>query len=162
MIQKEGYALELNKKMLRNIFLGVAGCIVLYWLLHETTKVYAVVRGIGKMLSPFIVGAALAFVLNVPMRGVENCLRKIKSQGLRRGLSILLTIIAVVLVLFGVFYLLIPQVITTIESLIGGLPPFFNRIQEMITTFLEEQPELLELISKYTNLDQIDFSNQIQ
>ena len=27
--------LEMNKKTIRNIFLGVAGCIVLYWLLHD-------------------------------------------------------------------------------------------------------------------------------
>ena len=154
--------MELNKKTIRNIFLGVAGCIVLYWLLHETAKVSAVISSIGKMLSPFVVGAALAFVLNVPMRAIENCLRKIKKQGLRRGLSILLTIVAVVLVLFGVFYLLIPQVITTIESLIGVLPPFFSRVQELITTFFEERPDLLEFISRYTNLDQLDLSGLFQ
>lgn len=154
--------MEMNKKTLRNIFLGVAGCIILYWLLHETTQVSAVISGLADMLSPFVVGAALAFVLNVPMRAIEKCLRKIKQQGIRRAISILLTIIAVVLVLFGVFYLLIPQVITTLESLIAGLPPFFQRIQVWFTSFLEEHPELLDLISKYTDINQMDWSAIIQ
>lgn len=154
--------MEMNRKLLRRIFIGVAGCIILYWLLHETTQVAAVVRGIGKMLSPFIVGAALAFVLNVPMRAIEKCLRKIRKLSIRRGISILLTVIAVLLVLFGVFYLLIPQVLTTLESLIGVLPPFFQRIQNAVTSFLEERPDLLEWVSKYTDFKQLDWSSIIQ
>ena len=48
--------LELNKKTLRNLFLVVAGGIVLYWLLHETDRVkavYSVVKGIFAPLRVF-------------------------------------------------------------------------------------------------------------
>ena len=31
--------LVIDKKTLRNVFLGVGGCILLYWLLHETDRV---------------------------------------------------------------------------------------------------------------------------
>ena len=127
--EKEGgVALELNKKSLRGIFLGVAGCIVLYWLLHETDRVMGIIRTAVGIISPFIVGAAIAFVLNVPMRAVENRLIKIKNAGLRRALALIVTIICVFLVLYGVIYFLIPQVTETVESLIGTLPEFFRRV----------------------------------
>ena len=36
--------MSIDKKTLGRIFLGVAGCIVLYWLLHETDRVGAVLN----------------------------------------------------------------------------------------------------------------------
>lgn len=85
--------MELNKKTLRSLFLGAAGCIVLYWLLHETERLTAVLHAGWGILSPFVVGAAVAFVLNVPMRAIERGFKGIKKAGLRRGLAILLTML---------------------------------------------------------------------
>ena len=55
------------------------------------------VRFVIGMLSPFLIGASLAFILNVPMRAVEDALfsspkvrRRIPAP-LRRGISLLLT-----------------------------------------------------------------------
>ena len=75
--------MELNKKTLKHIFVGVAACIILYWVLHETERVksaYEVVKGV---LAPFIIGAALAFIINVPMRSIENQLTRIRNEKLR-------------------------------------------------------------------------------
>ena len=113
--------MELNRKTARTVFLGVAGCILLYWVLHETSRVSAMFGAVMSVLMPFLAGAIVAFVLNVPMRAIEKGLKKVKGKGLRRVLSITLTIIAVALVLTGVVWLLVPQLVKTIESLIDGL-----------------------------------------
>ena len=154
--------MELNKKTLRNIFLGVAGCIVLYWILHETDRLMTLFKVGYRILSPFVVGAALAFVLNVPMRCIERHLTKIKKDGLRRAVALILTLICVLLVLYGVIYLLIPQVSDTVESLVSTLPGFFNRVQQSVTIYLNENPELLEWLSDYTNFESFDWSALIQ
>ena len=64
--------MELNKKTIKTVFLGVAGCIVLYWLLHETQRMTALLKGGISILAPFIAGAVVAFILNVPMRAMEK------------------------------------------------------------------------------------------
>lgn len=161
--EKEGgVALELNKKSLRGIFLGVAGCIVLYWLLHETDRVMGIIRTAVGIISPFIVGAAIAFVLNVPMRAVENRLIKIKNAGLRRALALIVTIICVFLVLYGVIYFLIPQVTETVESLIGTLPEFFRRVEKAVMDYLADNPELLEWLHEYTDFTAVNWSSLIE
>ena len=99
-------AVHFDRKTLRNIFLGVGACIVLYWVLHETERVRSVLGFIKGVISPFVLGASLAFILNVPMRAIEKFLGKIKKFGLRRLLAVLLTFIAVLLVLALVFLLL--------------------------------------------------------
>ena len=106
--------MELNKKAMRNIFLVVAGCIVLYWALHETERMASVFTTVWTLFSPFIIGAAVAFVLNVPMRAIERGLKGIKKDGARRAVAILLTVLAIILVLTGVVYLVIPQVVATV------------------------------------------------
>lgn len=154
--------MELNKKTLRHVFLGVVGCIVLYWVLHETERVTSFLKTGYHILSPFVVGAALAFILNVPMRSIERRLTKVTNRGLRRAIALVLTFIVILLVLYGVIYLLIPQVSKTIESIIGKLPGFFNRVQESVMVYLGDHPELLEWLSDYTNFDSFDWSTLIE
>ena len=101
--------MQIDKKTVRRIFLLVAGSIVLYWLLHETDRVKGLLDAFLGVITPFVFGAGLAFILNVPMRAIENNLMFIKKDGLRRTFAIILTLCAVVLVLYGVVQLLIPQ-----------------------------------------------------
>ena len=73
---------EIEKKTLRRIFLGICGVIVFYWLLTESDRVSGVFGAISSLFSPFVIGGVLAFILNVPMRGIENTLLgKISSRG---------------------------------------------------------------------------------
>ncbi len=154
--------MELNRKNLRAIFLGVAGCIVLYWLLHETERLAAVLRAGWSVLSPFAVGAAIAFILNVPMRAIERGFKGIKNPGLRRGLSILTTFVIVALVLAGVFYLLLPQLVQTVESLVASLPGFIGRVQAQANEYLSEHPEVLKWLTENTDFASINWSELIQ
>lgn len=154
--------MEINKKTLRSIFLGAAACIILYWLLHETERSKAVWLAVSNVLSPFITGAAIAFVLNVPMRALERPLRKIKKAGLRRAISIVMTLLAVALVLTGVIYLLVPQMIITIESLIDTIPGFFTRVQAYVTDFLNNNPQLLAWLQANTDIESFNWQSLIE
>ncbi len=117
----------INKKTLRNIILVVCGGIILYWLLHESERVKFFKDFISGITAPFVLGGVLAFILNVPMRAFENSVcKKIKNQNLKRTIAVVLTFIAMLLVLALVFWLLIPQVIDTVNSLIPSLYSFLE------------------------------------
>ena len=154
--------MEIEKKTLRSIFLGCAGLILLYFLLHETGRILAVLRGLLDILSPFVAGAIMAFVLNVPMRAIERMLKDVRSRGLRRGLAMLLTFLAVILVIVGVVLLLLPQIAETTERLIATLPGFFQRVQEFVMKQLAEHPELLEWLKENTDFENLDWANLLQ
>ena len=101
--------MHFDKKTLKNIFLGVGGCIVLYWILHETERVKNVMNVLNGIFAPFVFGAGIAFVINVPMRSIENKFVRIKRDGWRRTVALLITLVVIAMVLALVFYLLIPQ-----------------------------------------------------
>lgn len=153
--------MHIERKTLRNIFIGVAACIFFYWLLHETERVKTVWMFIKNLFSPFVVGAALAFVLNVPMRGIERWFSSVKNKSLRRVVAVLLTFIFIALVLFVVFRLLLPQIIETIENLIERLPVFINGIREQVEKFLSDNPQMMEWLWANTDLENFDWKSLI-
>jgi len=146
--------LELNKKTLRNIFLGVGACILLYWILHENEQFKSVYGVISGIFSPFVIGAGLAFIINVPMRSIEKLLAKVNHGTVRRVIAIVLTFVVVGLVLTLVFSLLIPQVLATADSVAAKLPGFFTRIQDAFTGFLADNPDIQKWV-----IDNTDFEN---
>lgn len=154
--------MERNKLNYRKIFLGIAGCVILYWLLTETERLLSIVHGVSVVLSPFIVGSALAFVLNVPMRAIENGLKKVANRGARRALAMVITFAAVLIVLYGVIYLLVPQIGQTVESIINSLPEFFGRVHETAMEYLAKNPDLMEWLSNYTDFETMNWNGMIQ
>lgn len=157
-----GIKLNIGRKTLRNIFLGAAGCILLYWLLFDTDRVKSVWQFIMAMIAPFGIGASIAFILNVPMRGIETKLKGIKKQGLRRLIALVLTFLAIGLVLFLVVQLLLPQIAVTVEKLGSQLPVFGNSVREKFNNFLEENPDLMKWVDENTNLQQINWADLVE
>ena len=154
--------MNIDKKTIRNLFLIAAGCICFYFILNETDKLRGAWSGLMGLLSPFLLGAAIAFILNVPMRGIEAKLGKIKSDGLRRATAILLTLLSFVVVIVGVVLLLIPQIGATFEILAPKIVAFFQRIQESILGFLKENPDLLKTVSSFVDLEKLNLGGIIE
>lgn len=153
---------EVNKKTLFRIFLGSAGCIILYWLLNERENVKVVFNTVLAILSPFITGGCIAFVLNVPMRFFENKLTKITGEGLRRTVALLLTFIAVLIVLGGVFLLLIPQLVETTQLFLPAVYDFVLKISGKVNDFLVENPEVMNIFSSSENSNGFDLTAIVQ
>ena len=159
---KGGAGLKSRQKLLRNIFLGVGGSIMLLWVLFNPDRANAVFRFLKSLFAPFVLGAGLAFIINVPMRAIENRLLGIKNLPLRRVVSVLLTFVAVVLILVLVVQLLLPQLITTVETLIAKLPGFASRVWTLINEFLEANPEIMEWVEANTDFEQMDWMSYVE
>ena len=154
--------MQIDKKTVRNLFLIAVGAIAFYWVLNDTEQFRGFWSSFTGMLSPFVLGAALAFILNVPMRAIERNLQFIQKDGLRRTAAVILTLIAIVVVIAGVILLLVPQLNETIQSLIPKLSDFFLRVEAAVYAFLEENPELLKWVSDTTDLKSLDWAGLIQ
>lgn len=154
--------MHVDRKTLRQVFLGVAACIVLYWLLHETERVKSVWNFIITLISPFLVGSALAFVLNVPLRGIERWFGFVKNKPTRRSISIVLTFAFVGLVIYFVFRLLLPQLIETVQNLVFQLPVFLNNVVDWVKDFLAKRPEIMQWVQSNTNMEAIDWSGLVE
>ena len=152
----------IDKKTMRKVFILIAACIAFGWLLLDTSRATAVFRYIWGLISPFVLGAGIAFIFNVPMRAIENQLEGMRKPGLRRMIAILLTIFALVLLIMFVVELLVPQIKITLASLSERIPTFLESTAGKLMVLMEENPELkawaLETF-KLEQLEQLDWAN---
>ena len=154
--------MRFDKKMILRIFLGIAGLIVLHWLLHEPERFLGIFNFLKTLLMPFIIGASLAFVLNVPMRGIERWFGGVKNATVRRGIAIVLTFIFIAIVLAFVFWMLLPQIISTVDNLIEKLPVFLNGVRYKVEDFLAEHPDVLQWLMENTKFNEFDWTSYIK
>ena len=154
--------MHFDKKTVRNIFFIAVGAIAFYWVLNETEQFKSLWTALTGMFSPFVLGAAIAFILNVPMRVVEKPLKFIQNESLRRTAAIILTLLIMVLAITCVVLLLIPQITKTIQLLIPKLIDFVLRVEASLMDFLGENPELLQWVSSTTDLQSLDWAGLIQ
>jgi len=147
---------------MHRIFGLIAGAIVLAWLILDTARATLVFQGFWELISPFVMGAGIAFIFNVPMRSIENQLEGMKKPGLRRGLSLILTLLCLVLVVMFVFELLIPQLRLTVASLSEKIPAFVDRTAQNLMQLVAENPELGTWIQETFNLQSLDWTNIVK
>ena len=135
--------IEFNKKTIKRILLVVAAAILFHWILNEVEQVKNIFNIISGIFSPFVLGAAIAFVLNVPMRAFEKWFKFIKNNKLRRITAIVLTIISFLAVLGAVCVLLIFSAIDAYNALESKLSDyeflnaFFVRLQPILSLDIE-------------------------
>lgn len=88
------------------------------------------------VLSPFIVGFAIAYLLNTPMCFFERKL--FANSKYKRGLSILLVYVlafAVVAILLG---LIIPQVVQSVKGLAGNMQYYLDGLNQLVQNLTEQ------------------------
>ncbi len=154
--------MQIDKKILRYMFIFLIGAVALYWIVLDTERAGTFARNIWGMFTPFVTGSVIAFIYNVPMRAVERQLTNFHKPGFRRGMAIVLTLVLFVLAIAFVFLLLIPQIQLTVESIVATLPEFVTRESQNLMKFLDENPEIREWVLDYTQLEKIDWATLVQ
>ena len=154
--------LHIDKKLMHRLFGLIAGAIVFAWLVLDTARATALFNRFWELIAPFVTGAAIAFIFNVPMRAIEKQLEGVRKQGLKRGLSIVLTILCLVLLIMFVFELLLPQIRLTLESLAATIPAFIDRTAQNLMVLMEENPDLGIWIQEAFHLQSLNWSNIIK
>lgn len=138
-------------KKIRELIIFTVLLVVALWKFEVVIDALKTIWGI---LFPFVLGGAIAFVINVPMSFLEKKIfGKAKEENkagkkLARPVSLLLTIIlavgVVVLVMFGV----IPQLTRTIASLMISIANFIPQMQDWIREFSHNNQDIMKLVNQ--------------
>ena len=143
--------MEWNKQNIKGLLLVVCDGVAFYCALQNLDVVWGAVRALLGILAPFLLGGALAFVLNVPMRAIERHLLKNSRRGakLRRPLALVLTLVAVVGVLALASLVIGPGIADAVMSIIQEIPAAFDRLQKQLNGLAESLAEYLPMIQEW-------------
>lgn len=145
-----GKVMELNKENVKKIMKIVAFGIVLYFVLQNLTTLGSLIGKIINILSPFLFGAAFAFVLNIPMKFLEKRLFKpkklkngtIKKSKAKRPICIFLSVVFLILIIAIVIKLVIPQLISVIVMFLQDVPSLAYNIKEWAIDLTKQYPDI--------------------
>lgn len=141
--------MNLSKEDLRKIRGLILFTIVILVGLWKYESVLAILGFLLDIIFPFLLGGAIAFILNVPMGFLERVLfGKAKGKGnkaalkLARPVSLLLTILLVSGVIFAVMIMIIPELGNTLSSLSNSIKVFFPKLQKTIESYMKQDSEV--------------------
>lgn len=123
------------------------------------------IRALLHLVMPFIIGGAIAFILNVPMRFLEGKLfprrygRRLNPlYRLRRVLSLVLTLTLVVAVLCVLSLMVVPEMARSFLTMGERIPVFFDQLIAYADSLAREYPEIFaEIQTLATDWSEIDW-----
>lgn len=137
-----------NRKQIRILFALVAFGVLLFVGLQNLGAVWSFVQLLIGLLSPFIIGLCIAFILSVPMRAVETHLFKPLDRKcgriwrkVRRPLAATLTLLLALGVLAAAVFLIIPELGRSLGTLADSIPGFITRAQAWLTEMAHKYPQ---------------------
>lgn len=134
-------------------FCVIAACILFYMALNYIYLFGVAARSLVKILSPFIWGLAITYLLIPLMRSLqinvfEPLLRKIfgkKAKNINRtarGLSVLVSEIVLVAVMVALVYLILPQLYSSIETIVMNSNTYINTITSWVSRIFMDYPDI--------------------
>lgn len=150
--------MELNRETMKKLMLLILYTVAVLALAFHLSDVLVFFRWVLRLLFPFLIGAAIAFILNVPMRFIERHLKMKEGSKLRRPASLILAVFFVTLVLGIVMFLVIPQLTDTILSLKDSVPAFFVQVQSAAEQLFAENPDITGFINSF----EIDWQSTVE
>lgn len=142
-------------------FCVVAASIVFYMLLNHLTGLRNALGRLISILSPFVWGLVIAYLLYPLMKIYQRDLflplarrmyknsRKADTAApkLARGLSVLLSVITLLVVVVGIFWLVVPQLYSSLEKLVTNSSDYVATADAWITKLLADYPQLDKAVS---------------
>lgn len=144
--------MHFNRYTLRRTMLTLVLLIIIAYAVFHAGDVGVSFGKLLNLLTPFIAGAVMAFILNVPMRFLESrVFSKIKSKKFKkfkRPLAVLLSLIIVFLLVALVSVIVIPQLIDSITLFVSNMPEYFAGFNHLLDQVVQRFPETAEQVEQ--------------
>lgn len=151
--------MELNKKNIRQLMFLIIFAAFMLWVVFNYTLFVDLVGYLVTLLMPLIVGIAIAFIINVPMKKIEEKIFRIykrKRKKLIRAISLILSIAIIFGILVLIMFLVIPEFIEAIISMTESIPKSYAWLDNLLVKFNKEYPEI------WGYLKNIDVKNLVE
>ena len=142
---------KLSIKKIRNLIVFTVFLVVALWKFGVVLDVLKTIWGI---IFPFVLGGAIAYVINVPMSFLEKKIfKRVKKENktvgkLARPISLFLTIVLAVGVIALVIFGVIPQLTRTMGTLMTSIADFIPQMQSWIREFSNNNQEIMKLLEQ--------------
>ena len=127
-------------------FCVIGCCVLVAFVLIKLPFIWNVVKKLFGALSPFIYGFVMAYLLmpvfNMLYRRIQPPMSRKFTHGTRiaKGISSLLTLIIGLAVVAGLLWMVLPQLVVSIFSIVESADTYMNDVSNWVTGLLKDNP----------------------
>lgn len=143
--------MDIQKNWRRILYLLLI-VVMVYWTANNLKLLQSGLNILSSALMPFLIGAGLAFILNLPMNFIENTYKKYRSKvnkpQILRLVSILISYTLLILLFLILIFLVIPDLQQTISSFIETVPEKVTDLVNFISDLINSNPEIVSFVQE--------------
>lgn len=137
-------------------FLVICGSILLYLGIARFTEIKSGINDFIGTLQPFIIGTALAYLLNFILKFYEKNILSYKwfnnlNKTAKRAVGIVFTYITAILITYLFIQFVLPQLIDSVVGLVNNIPQYVNDVSKYTNELIGNvnlQPKYITLINE--------------
>ena len=168
--QKGGGAVKREKKkyLAWGLTAFLTGCalLIFYDVFYRDNSgtVQAIFAKLFSVLTPVLYGLGMAYLLAPIVNFLERAILRLRDKlerkrgrairihkGWLRAASIFLTWAVVLVLVYLLLSMLVPQLVDSITTLVNNLESYYTTIYDWVTGLLSDNPELTDLFNRYYN-----------
>ena len=135
-------------------FCVIAASIFFYMALRYLPDIGKWIGGVAKILSPFIWGLVISYLLMPLMRSMEKNIfqplslrifkksKKHTGKRLARNLSVFMSIMVFLAIIVALVYLILPQLYSSIDTIVKNSPTYLGNLAKWVENLLKDYPEI--------------------
>ncbi|MBE6623750.1 MAG: AI-2E family transporter [Ruminococcaceae bacterium] len=134
--KKERVIFDLGGRTVSVIFIISLILIFFLWVLNHTATLTGFFAAVISLFSPVIIGAALAFLINVPLRAAETLYETVfsKAKGtlhkrIKRPLCLTLSILIILGLLFALVFMVLPGFTSSFKIIMNSVPKYVEKVE---------------------------------
>ncbi|MDO4432307.1 MAG: AI-2E family transporter [Aerococcaceae bacterium] len=142
--------MEKLDKLLMKYLILIASLVL---IVVNGTWIIQFLQKVQDILMPIIFGGIIAYILNLLMVRYEAWLAKhfeknAKLQGAKRGISIALALITIIVGAVIIVGIIFPQFLSALSKMVEGIPNSIKNVQSIIQANQQYFPQISELLSQ--------------
>ena len=118
--------------LMLSIFGGISLSILVFFFVYRFQGVGEAVATAQEVLAPFIIGGAVAYLLRPVCNAYERQLARVLPPKMKKaagGLSVALSLLTGLLIVYAVIIMILPQLVTSIVTLWSSIP---GKVSELL------------------------------
>lgn len=127
----------------RNILIAIAFTVFLLFVKDNIDVVWEIICTIAEILTPFVVGFLFAYLLNFPYKffytkafGKMGIKHKVFVK-MKKPLAIICTYTLIAAIFIAIIWIVVPQIIENIASLVESMPTYYNAVMQHVNEFID-------------------------
>ena len=151
-------------------FIVIVACVIVAEIVINLPSIRNTLRTLARVMAPVFYGLGISYLLDPIVERLQLLLRpplekRIKKPGraetLSRGLSVLLAMVLLVLVIWALLAMVLPQLLDSLNTIIGNLPTYYNTLSTWVSDLISDNIEVADFTGEVMDTVYDYFTNYL-